>query len=151
MKRLLDNKAHGQNLRKHRVSIAGQIYSLTIVTKNRQHIFADFWQARKLIKVLSAVEKEEWATTLCFVVMPDHVHWLMQLGEPKELSCLVQLVKSWVTKRVGKPIWQKGFYDHAIRKEEDLKNIARYIVANPLRVNIVNNINDYPHWDAIWL
>jgi REP element-mobilizing transposase RayT len=144
-------KAHGQNLRKHRVSIAGQIYSLTIVTRKRQRIFSDFWQARQLIKVMGGVEQQKMASTLCFVVMPDHAHWLMQLGETKELSCLVQQVKSWSSKRIGKPIWQKGFYDHALRQEEDLKNIARYIIANPLRANLVTNINDYPHWDAIWL
>ena len=83
--------------------------------------------------------------------MPDHLHWLMQLGEEKDLSSLVQQVKSWASKAIGKSIWQKGFYDHAVRKEEDIKNIARYIVANPLRTNIVNKLNDYPHWDAIWL
>lgn len=143
--------AHGRNLRKHRVSIAGQIYAITIVSKNRQPVFADFGQARTLIKVLSATERERWATTLCFVVMPDHVHWLMQLGEPKQLSSLMQLVKSWVTREIGQAIWQRGFYEHALRQEEDCKNMARYIIANPLRAKIVTNINDYPHWDAIWL
>ncbi len=98
-----------------------------------------------------AIEEEKWASTLCFVVMPDHFHWLMQLGEPKELSSLVQQVKSWSSKAIGKSIWQKGFYDHALRKDENVKEIARYIVTNPLRANIVTNINDYPHWDATWL
>lgn len=60
-------------------------------------------------------------------------------------------LKSRKSSAIGKSIWQKGFYDHAVRKEEDIKNIARYIVANPLRTNIVNKLNDYPHWDAIWL
>lgn len=48
-------------------------------------------------------------------------------------------------------LWQKGFHDRAIRKEEDLQAIARYVVANPLRAGLVDKIGDYPLWDAIWL
>jgi len=144
-------KAHSRNLRQGRVSTPGQVYSLTIVTQNRQQIFTNFPHARKVIQILHTIEKQKWATTLCFVLMPDHLHWLMQLGEAKELSSLVQQFKSWASKAIGKPIWQKGFYDHALRQEEDIKNIARYIVTNPLRANIVTKLNDYPHWDAIWL
>lgn len=48
-------------------------------------------------------------------------------------------------------LWQKGFHDHAIRKEENIQQLARYIVANPLRAGLVEKIGDYPLWDAIWL
>jgi REP element-mobilizing transposase RayT len=48
-------------------------------------------------------------------------------------------------------LWQPGFHDRAIRKEEDLQTVARYIVANPLRAGLVQRIGDYPLWDAIWL
>ncbi|MCN4144087.1 MAG: hypothetical protein LC437_03125 [Thiohalomonas sp.] len=37
-------------------------------------------------------------------------------------------------------IWQRGFYDHALRDEENVRQIARYIVVNPLRVGIAKNI-----------
>jgi REP element-mobilizing transposase RayT len=48
-------------------------------------------------------------------------------------------------------VWQRGFYDRAVRKEDDLVDMARYIVANPLRAGLVRSIKCYPHWDAIWL
>jgi REP element-mobilizing transposase RayT len=48
-------------------------------------------------------------------------------------------------------IWQRGFYDRSIRKEDDLIDIARYIVANPVRAGLVTSIRDYPLWDSIWL
>jgi hypothetical protein len=48
-------------------------------------------------------------------------------------------------------VWQKTYYDHAVRKDEDIKGISRYIVANPLRAGLVHDIGDYPLWDAIWL
>ena len=48
-------------------------------------------------------------------------------------------------------VWQKGFHDRAIRNEENIRSVARYIVANPLRAGLVENIGDYPFWDAAWL
>ncbi len=45
----------------------------------------------------------------------------------------------------------KTFHDRAMRKEEDLKAAARYIVANPLRAGLVERCGDYPLWDAVWL
>jgi REP element-mobilizing transposase RayT len=53
--------------------------------------------------------------------------------------------------RSGAPVWQRGFHDHALRGDEDVRAIARYIVANPLRAGLVRAIGDYPWWDAEWL
>ena len=83
--------------------------------------------------------------------MPDHIHWLMQLDNNATLERIIRSMKSQSAKAVGMPIWQTGYYDHAIRKDEDIQNIARYIVANPIRAGIVEKIGDYPHWDATWL
>ena len=91
------------------------------------------------------------SNTLAFVIMPDHIHWLFQLNQSHTLTKVVHSIKSISAHQVGKPIWQTGFYDHAIRKEEDIQSIARYIVANPIRAGLVKSVGDYPHWDAIWL
>jgi REP element-mobilizing transposase RayT len=48
-------------------------------------------------------------------------------------------------------IWQEGYYDHALRSEESLPDVARYIVMNPVRAGLVKSIRDYPLWDAQWL
>ena len=83
--------------------------------------------------------------------MPDHIHWLFQLNHKQSLSKLIQGIKSISARAFGKPIWQSGFYDHAIRKDEDIVNIARYIIVNPIRAGLVKRVGDYPHWDAVWL
>ncbi len=89
--------------------------------------------------------------------MPDHLHWLMQLSEGGSLSTSVMNVKSYATRGItqlrgtsGK-IWQRGFYDHALRRDEDVLATARYIIANPLRSGLVKRVRDYPLWDAMWL
>ena len=48
-------------------------------------------------------------------------------------------------------IWHRGFHDRAIRRDEDLVVIAKYLVANPLRAGLVTEIGDYPHWDSVWV
>jgi REP element-mobilizing transposase RayT len=89
--------------------------------------------------------------------MPDHVHWLMQLSGKKSLSVCVGIMKSYTARRIiakdlqAGPIWQRGYMDRAIRREQDLVRVARYIVANPLRTGIVEDVGQYPLWDSVWM
>ena len=142
---------HSKDLRKGRFSSPNQIYLITTVTRNREPIFLDFNAARQLIDILKTEQQMQRAETLAFVIMPDHLHWLMTLGHSRTLSQVLQSVKTLSAKRVGRPIWQGGFHDRALRREEDLQATARYVVANPLRAGLVKRVGDYPHWDAIWL
>ncbi len=48
-------------------------------------------------------------------------------------------------------VWQKCFYDHALRVEEDIRPVAEYIIANPIRAGLVIEVGLYPFWDAYWL
>ncbi|MCY1462279.1 hypothetical protein D9M71_800370 [compost metagenome] len=88
--------------------------------------------------------------------MPDHFHWLIELRQGS-LGGLVQRTKSLTTKAVKQStgrntsLWQRGFHDRALRREEDLVKVARYVVANPLRAGLVERLGDYPLWDAIWV
>ncbi len=143
-------KLHSANLRKGRVSIPGQLYVITAVCKDRRLFFSNFIISRTLIQILQEHEERGYAKTLCFVVMPDHFHWMMELGTTRDLSSVVRGVKALTSRRVGKALWQKGFYDRGLRRDADIKGAARYLVANPLRAGLVENIFDYPHWDAVW-
>jgi REP element-mobilizing transposase RayT len=142
---------HQSNLRRGRYSQANQIYHVISNTRNRQPIFENLKYARIIIQNLMIQDQKECTKTLAFIVMPDHIHWLLELKEIKTLANIVKIVKAKTAQTIGKPIWQAGYYDHAIRKEEDIQNIARYIVANPVRAGLVTKVGDYPHWDAIWL
>jgi REP element-mobilizing transposase RayT len=44
-------------------------------------------------------------------------------------------------------LWDKGFHDHALRRDESLEKVGRYIIANPVRAGLVENPMDYPYWD----
>ena len=90
-------------------------------------------------------------STIAFVLMPDHLHWLVQLGDDADIRGVVGRVKSLIARRLDGSVWQPGFYDRALRKDEDITTVARYIVANPVRAGLVRKLGDYPHWDAIWM
>jgi putative transposase len=96
-----------------------------------------------------------------FVVMPNHVHGILFITSvgathaspkmsnaltnpagPKQrsLGVIVGSFKSAATKRVnalrgtpGMRVWQRNYYEHVIRDEEDLRELREYIVNNPLR------------------
>jgi len=88
--------------------------------------------------------------------MPDHWHGLIELHDG-DLSRVVARYKAMVSSSIKRstgrksPVWQKSFQDRALRKSDDVKAAARYIVANPLRAGLVARVGDYPYWNATWL
>ena len=147
----MSHRPQSHRLRQGRHSQSQQIYLITTVTHARRPVFNYFALARHLIGLLRQAQERQQATTLAYVLMPDHLHWLMQLGEQESLSKCVHRIKSISAHACPEALWQKGFHDHAVRAEEDLPAIARYIVSNPVRAGLVARTGQYPHWDAIWV
>ncbi|MDR0279655.1 MAG: transposase [Paucimonas sp.] len=145
-----------ERLRTGRYSERGRMYLLTCVVSERKPLFDDLKLARLVVQQLRAAQTEGAVESLAWVVMPDHVHWLVQLNEIA-LDVLMRRVKARSALEINKTrgfrgrLWQSGFHDRALRREEDLRAVARYIIANPLRAGLVSKVGDYPHWDAIWL
>jgi REP element-mobilizing transposase RayT len=152
-------KITGQrHLRKGRFSLTNHIYHVTTVTAGRQRVLSELAPGRMVVRSLMRLEKTGRATTKAFVIMPDHLHWLLQLPDDSNLSSTVGSMKSQsgnsINRLLGRSfsaVWQRGFHDHALRRDEDIVRVARYIVANPLRAGLVSDIGDYPLWDSIWV
>ena len=96
-----------------------------------------------------------------YVVMPNHFHGILLLHDekraiqrvaptekdrpaglmPGSIGAIVGQFKSQVTKRLNKstgrrskePFWQRNYYEHVIRDEDDLDRIREYIQNNPVR------------------
>ncbi len=83
------------------------------------------------------------------------MHLLLSPGDSGlSLSKIIQVFKSITTRKhkangVKNLLWQTYFYDHIVRKEEDLNNIARYILENPVRKGIVNDWRDYAFCELV--
>ena len=75
-----------------------------------------------------------------WVVMPNHVHLLLTLGESESLS---RIVASWkrftalnIRHRNPGPLWQKDYFDRIIRDWDHFVNVARYIRRNPFMARL---------------
>jgi REP element-mobilizing transposase RayT len=148
--------ARACGLRKGRYSEVGRVYLLTAVIEERRPVFADWRIGRLLIEQMRAADEAGLVVSLAWVVMPDHLHWLVELkrGSLAQLMCRVKSRSSRSVNLLrgnSEPLWQRGYHDRALRRDENLKAAARYIVMNPLRAGLVQRLGDYPLWDAIWL
>lgn len=151
-------KAPGhRSLRKGRSSIPGYVYLVTTTTEQRVPLFADF---RTTCVASSAFTRRSVLgrnRLLAWVLMPDHIHWLLQLGEGEALAKSVGRMKAVSARETRRAIgwqgavWAQAFHDRTLRREEDLVAVARYMVANPMRAGLVKTVREYPFWDAVWL
>jgi len=143
-------------LRIGRYGEVNRIYLLTTNTIGRVPVFRDFTLGRLVVDQFRYAQNQAWVKSLAWVVMPDHFHWLIELQQGS-LNELMQKTKSLSTRAVNLSagrkgsLWQKGYHDRALRREDDLVRLARYVVANPLRAGLVGKLGDYPLWDAIWV
>lgn len=71
----------------------------------------------------------------CYVIMPNHIHMLITLnpGSSIKLPNIINSYKTITSKKVGCPIWQKNYYEHIIRTEQELYDTRTYIKNNPLK------------------
>ena len=151
------DRPHQSALRKSRYSVSNRIYLITTVTSRRDPVFRNLRAGRIVVNVMRSLEEEGSADTLAWVLMPDHLHWLMQLGVGQTLGGVIKILKGRSSRILNQylqrsgTVWQSAYHDHAVRRDEDLKRLAGYIVANPLRAGIVTSVGNYPLWDCVWL
>jgi len=122
MKNTEDLSPGTKALRKARCSSPRQVYSITSACICREKIFASYQRARLAAQALNSSRLWPDAKCLAWVVMPDHMHVLIELGDNEPLSLVVQRIKSL---------------------------IAVYISNTPIRAGIAVNIGDYPYWSLI--
>ena len=137
-------------------------YFITVCTANREKIF---WSDRRgelcspgngvmlsdagkivenEIQKLNTVYDSVGVDKYC--IMPDHIHFILSIdtdenGEQREAPTVSRVIKQFkgvVTKRIGRPIWQKSFYDHGIRNRQDYNEVWEYIENNPLKYLLKN-------------
>ncbi|EPJ8758753.1 transposase [Pseudomonas putida] len=149
-------RAQSHLLRRGRYSELDRLYLLTTVTHQRKPLFDDFHHARLVIHQLRQADQDHACRSLAWVLMPDHLHWLIEL-KGTTLATLMRRFKSRSSLALHQagvrhdPVWQPGYQDRALRTEKSMVHVARYIVANPLRAGLVRSVREYPHWDAVWL
>ena len=131
-------------------------YFITVCTANRDKIFwnsvgADIIRPGSLPLSASGKIAEQTVLQIAshyenivvdkYCIMPDHIHLILRIESNTSgrmvsaptISTVVGSMKRWVSRQIGKPIWQKSFYEHSIRNQQDYDEIWTYIDNNPLK------------------
>jgi len=129
---------------------ARRIYFVTIVTTERRKVFLDERVAWATLDCLQGLRQQWQARIYIYCLMPDHLHLLVGIGESgKTLGALCGAFKSLSTRLYWQwyegRLWQRQFYDHIIRNEEDFRETLEYIRLNPVRKGLVETWSDWPY------
>ena len=81
-------------LRKGRVSESGYCYSLTFITNKRKLVFSNPMSATLMSRILNREVILKDTNLLAWVVIPDHIHLLIQLGTQQSLGMFVRGIKN---------------------------------------------------------
>lgn len=91
------------------------------------------------IQRMSTVYPTVWVDK--YVIMPNHIHLIVVIENSAPgrtqfaptLSRIIKQFKGAVTKGLGRPIWQRSFYDHVIRTQQEYLEVWAYIDGNPAK------------------
>jgi len=146
------------DLRKGRYLQEQGEYFVTFNTQNKQPYFYDFNLACLFSQQIAVNETKHNCLWLAWVLMPDHFHGLLRLNSAgSTLPNIVKGLKGSTSliinkeRKQQKQFWQPAYYDRALRIDENRKQVARYILANPLRKGLVNKLADYAFWNSVYL
>ena len=119
-------------------------------TAERRGLFQNGWIAELFIETLYHYRRQSRYLLHDFVVMPDHIHFFISLGQDKLLSQWIGTFKRTVGKSVknsdsADPIWQRGFFDHVMRSAERYGQKWEYVRENPVRARLVQAAEDWPY------
>ena len=126
-------------------------YFITTVTDKRKKVFTDKLACELLINVLTYNKFYCDYSVYGFVIMPDHLHLILQPHGTMEISQIIKKNKANFTRYYNKmnnskgTIWQPGFYDRGLKGMKSVKETLEYIHNNPLRKSLVDDIREYEY------
>ncbi|MBI2516170.1 MAG: transposase [Opitutae bacterium] len=137
-------------LRRHRISLSGATYFLTLCTQERKPRLTCDPVAGAIRTEVADIETSGHWTPRGAVIMPDHFHVLVTLGRTLPLG---QVIARFKTKTraalagVGAR-WQDNYYEHRLRPDEPVENVLHYLYLNPYRNRLLPAHEVYP---LFWL
>jgi putative transposase len=135
-----------------RFYIPNAIVFITCVTRNRYPYLKSQSDIELFFTTLKNVNAIKPFELMASVILPDHFHWLMKTDQLSgNFSIVMHSTKSNFTRNYKREhnvqrsisIWQRGFWDHVIRNERDLKIHLDYIHWNPVKHGFVTKPEDW--------
>ncbi len=118
-------------------------YFITICTLDKKHFFGEVKNEEMYLNAIgkialnkmTEIRKSYNIEISKYVIMPNHIHMIIAMDDDNTtpLSGIIKKYKEWITKEIGKSIWQRSYYDHVIRNESDYLRIWEYIEENVIK------------------
>jgi len=126
----------------------------TICVTENQPLFHEGEVVKNFIDILGKATEKHACQVIIYCFMPDHIHLILQGLSPnadawKAVVNFKQQSGYWLHQNRNQFHWQKGFFDHVIRRSEDLESQIRYIAQNPIRSGLAHNWGEYPHTGSL--
>jgi REP element-mobilizing transposase RayT len=136
---------------------ANRVHHIAVATACDLPIFSDARAAHAACRRFQDPVLLGDARMLAWVLMPDQVHWLLQLGESRSLQKTIGSLKVFsaldvnVALGLHRQVWKRGYQGRMLRGDEDTRAIGRDIIESPVRTGLVACLGAYPYWDAEWV
>ena len=147
--------------------VAGGTFFFTLVTDHRRPILGTHRARRCLRESIENFRGDWFFTLVAIVLLPEHLHtiWTLPPGGNVDYPIRWKRIKEEFTRRFlgaggneaepsdsrrrqcERGIWQRRYWEHTLRDEEDLKRCVDYIHWNPKKHRHVANIRDWP-WSS---
>jgi putative transposase len=142
-----------------RAQVEGGVFFFTVVLADRssdvlvRHI-------DRLRRIYATVQERYPFETIAICVLPDHLHAIWGLPEgDTDFPLRWSLIKAGFSRglagdrsrsvskisRRERGIWQRRYWEHAIRNDADLERHVDYIHFNPVKHGHVSQVCDWPH------
>ena len=150
--------------RYRRADTRGGTYFFTVVTYRRREILTEPESRAILRAVINKVKRDHPFTIDAWVLLPDHIHsiWTLPPGD-NEYAKRWGMIKAGFSKQVKSlfhreewmnetksrrregTIWQRRYWEHQIRNEEDYRKYMDYLHYNPVKHGWVRRVIDWPY------
>ncbi len=88
-------------------------------------------------------EQRKWLPHV-FLLMPDHFHMLVSFGYDHSMTKVMAAWKRYNSRQHG-IVWQDGFFEHRLRRDESWEEKAAYVLNNPARAGLIQEGEPWPY------
>ena len=130
------------------------VVAITACIQDRTPLFTDAAAVRACVDALGLAATTFDCTVPIYCFMPDHLHLLLRgTSVPADAWAAMASFKQrsgfWIAATRPALRWQKDYWDHVVRRNEDVRALIRYIADNPVRRGLAATWDEYPFTGAI--
>jgi putative transposase len=130
------------------------LVAITACIRDGRPLFANAITVNASLHALRLATAHFECSVPIYCFMPEHLHLIVRGSSPDAdtwaaITSFKQRSGFWIAAHHPQFHWQKDYWDHVIRRDEDLRAQIRYIADNPVRRGLVTRWEEYPFTGSI--